>query len=446
MAHTALDDRLEHLVSYSSQLVFIGGSNRGAQNRLLDSFLHQQQSDTEIAYLTATKDKSPGDYRLDISKQLLSSPPTFIQRPLNELLAPLNAHQGRILVAIYAAEQLSLRFIQELWQWVLQSRFAKNTAQISVLLLGSNQWAQATRAALPSQGNHKALLLCADQMSEAPHPPSTELEQFIQQKRAAFAQRKQQQHQCQSSGSVIQKPAFKILVGVILVLCFAASLYGFYPQVTKAQHEQPLPQPTAKAQQLKVEQVKIQQIKVQQIKAPPEPATQVTLDASSTAKDELVTSWPKAVEQLKQKSVAKKRSQTVADKPKAAVVAAPIPATSVEPTTQSAEASQLQANPFKFDEALLLQQQGFALQLAGMHKLETLSAFLRDNQLHDKVWVYQTLRNQQPWYVILHKGTFSSIQQGRQSPVATLIKGAFVKRFEQIKTEIDHGYRPITQG
>ena len=47
-----LHERLEYLVNYSSQLIFVSGDSIAQQQKTLEAFVFQQHDDTEIAYLT----------------------------------------------------------------------------------------------------------------------------------------------------------------------------------------------------------------------------------------------------------------------------------------------------------------------------------------------------------------------------------------------------------
>ena len=94
-----LHDRLEYLVNYSSQLIFVSGESIAQQQKTLEAFVFQQHDDTEIAYLTAQENMEPSDYRRQLCRQLLGQVVGSFVRPLNELLSDLNSHEGPIPVS-----------------------------------------------------------------------------------------------------------------------------------------------------------------------------------------------------------------------------------------------------------------------------------------------------------------------------------------------------------
>ena len=87
-----LHSRLEYLVNYSSQLIFVSGDSISEQQRTLESFVFQQSDNTELAFITAEPDMQVTDYRGTLCKQLLGQVVGSYIRPLNELLAGLNHH------------------------------------------------------------------------------------------------------------------------------------------------------------------------------------------------------------------------------------------------------------------------------------------------------------------------------------------------------------------
>jgi DamX protein len=122
VAISELQHRLEHLVSYSSQLIFVSGDSIAQQQKSLQAFLGQQSENTEIAFVNGETDATKQSYRKQIKEQLLGVGPGLFNRPLNELLAPLNHHAGPVLICICQAEKIPSDLLQELWDLVLQSR------------------------------------------------------------------------------------------------------------------------------------------------------------------------------------------------------------------------------------------------------------------------------------------------------------------------------------
>lgn len=445
MAQTQLNDRLEHLMSYSSELVFLCGTSPTRQSDLLASFLHQQShNQTEVAYITPRLDKDVSDYRREISHQLLPQN-TSVNRPLNEILAPLNQQQGQVLIAIYQAEQLNSAFLQELWQLVLQCRFAKNQLQLSVMLLGSPQWAMQCKRLLPETKNCKPLLISADQYKS--QQGSSDLQRLIEQKRAAFAVRKQQQQKQQQKANVFTNtPGFKIVLAVFLCLLFALITNFFYPQSPHDLSEKL----KSHASPESFSASEMQQISGAEMSQPnsllvTDWATEVGKLAQQTVNAKLSFSL-EVSEQLQRENTPKKKvvssEQIVKGQQGAAEYQQQL---SIE--KQNAVAEQLAVKPqievsqpditFAHDEQQLLDTtEGYVWQLAGMSDLQLLKAYLQRQKWQRDVLIYQTLRAQQPWFVAVYKTPYSTIAKARQAGQPKSAPQAFIKALSQIKKEI----------
>ena len=182
--YSELHERLEYLVNFSSQLIFVSGDTISQQQRSLESFVFRQPDDTEIAFVAAETDLEMSDYRRLLCRQLLGQVVGSFVRPLNELLASLNEHEGPILIAITHAHNVPDALIQELWGLVLQSRFAANKQHLNVLLFGTPEWAERTKQWLPTRNNDTPLLISSQ--SVMAEKPSSDLERMLEQKREAF--------------------------------------------------------------------------------------------------------------------------------------------------------------------------------------------------------------------------------------------------------------------
>ncbi len=222
MAVSELQSRLEHLVSYSSQLIFVSGETVGEQQRSLEAFISHQNEMAEIAFLNAKADCYEQQYRRLISRQLLRDESGLFNRPLNELLAPLNHHEGPVLICICQAELLPPSFLQELWDLVLQSRFANNKQHLNVILFGKSAWAEQAKAWLPAKNRDKPVLLSNESITQ-PKAPDSALDRLIANKRQLFEQRLIERAQPrENSPSTLQAWWFRGL----LILTFLASFSG----------------------------------------------------------------------------------------------------------------------------------------------------------------------------------------------------------------------------
>ena len=90
-----LHERLEHLVNYSSQLIFVSGDTIAQQHRNLESFLAQQDEQSEIAYVQLEAGMEDADLRRNVCSQLVGTSVNTYVRPFNELLHSLNQYDGQ---------------------------------------------------------------------------------------------------------------------------------------------------------------------------------------------------------------------------------------------------------------------------------------------------------------------------------------------------------------
>ncbi len=162
-----LHNRLEHLVNYSSQLIFVSGDTVADQQRILSDFLASQQENTEISFINASADQQASDYRGAICRQLAGHTVGSFVRPLNQLLVDLPANDGPYLVCITAADFLEESFLQELWDWVMHSQQGQENIHLNVILFGKSSWAESSQEWLPSLNSHKPVLLSSQSVNSA---------------------------------------------------------------------------------------------------------------------------------------------------------------------------------------------------------------------------------------------------------------------------------------
>ncbi|OFC69718.1 SPOR domain-containing protein [Alteromonas confluentis] len=226
-----LHERLEYLVNYSSQLIFVSGDSAAQQKKTLESFVFQQHDETEIAYVTADPIMELADYRRQLCRQLLGTLVGSYTRPLNELLAGLNEHVGPILITITQAEYIPDSLLQELWDLVLQSRFAGNKQHLNVLLFGESSWAERAKKWLPAKNTDTPLLISSQ--SVATQQPGSELDKMIENRRKAFHEHVAKRdgydgYMETQSTSLLKKPLFITLMILLLLSIFIAIVYWQY--------------------------------------------------------------------------------------------------------------------------------------------------------------------------------------------------------------------------
>jgi DamX protein len=97
---------------------------------------------------------------------------------------------------------------------------------------------------------------------------------------------------------------------------------------------------------------------------------------------------------------------------------------------------------YEFDELQLLQlaQNEFVLQLSGIQNESVLRSYISDNGLENDIWIYQTQRYGGPWFVVLLKASFTSIEDASiaATSLPTQVQQAapFAKRVSQVQQEI----------
>lgn len=239
MAASEFNNRLDYLISYSSQLVFVCSDKIKQQSQVIEHFLADKSEHTDVALLTANELTPLVIYREKLYRQLVSQDQKAdFNRPLNQLLAPLNGHTGPILINIFQADRLPNKLVKELWELVLQSRFANNKQQLNVLLIGESSWAEQAKLGLGSKSKDKPILL--NSHADFLVPPtdltdeSSDLESLIQDSRQKFAQRiKDRNYQSYASAPFYKKWWVSALLGLVFLTVFVGLLSWQYPEKIK---------------------------------------------------------------------------------------------------------------------------------------------------------------------------------------------------------------------
>ena len=99
------------------------------------------------------------------------------------------------MISVFHAEKLPDKLVKELWDLVLQSRFANNKQHLNVLLMGLSDWAESAKSGLGARSKEQPIVL--NSQIDIQHTETEEfsdLEAFIQDKRKKFAQRIEERH------------------------------------------------------------------------------------------------------------------------------------------------------------------------------------------------------------------------------------------------------------
>ncbi|GGW78839.1 SPOR domain-containing protein [Alteromonas halophila] len=482
-----LHDRLEYLVNYSSQLIFVSGDSIANQQRTLETFVYQQHDDTEIAYLTADAEMDISDYRRQLCRQLLGQVVGSFVRPLNELLSELNTHEGPVMIALTQAQHMPDALLQELWDLVLQSRFAGNKQHLNVLLFGESAWAERAKQWLPSKNTDTPLLISSQSVHT--EPGGSELDRLIARRREEF-QAHLANRASQSSLPTLNRVSsrwFIALMAVILLVVFGALVnwqYGpeirqlFAPIKTPAGQDNSVAPGDAYSELLD---------EASDVTPEGTGENNRTADALAAQPDALVASWPSSASEETQTHTAAEGkaaspqsqqreedlqssvppvSETVEakkdndgavtlaskDAPRdlntvseSEAVTPPVPETVVEnPATPSQPVNETSRTSRASEPEMLLdkvQAEDFFIQMAGLSDRALLAQFIRDNQLTELTHVYRTYRYGGDWFVVLFHQPFGNAQQARaamrQLPDYQGRDKAFVKAGTQILEELN---------
>lgn len=471
-----LHERLEHLVNYSSQLIFVSGDTIAQQHRNLESFLAQQDEHAEIAYLQLEEDMDDSDLRRNVCRQLVDTSVNTFVRPFNELLHSLNQYDGPVLICITQAQLMSDAILHELWDLVLQSRFANNKAHLNVILFAETLWAETAQQYLPARNSSQPILLANESFSSLDDKQGSELERLIAAKRAAFSERMS----TRANGlhlpvTVLRSPWFISSMVIMFCMLFISLVAMQYPEqvqrFTQIFKSIDAPDVTAEPEPVVNTVQDLQALaEVSGVNTQVLTETIAIIPSSQNVEDSvdnsplldnvpgLVMSWSESQTQLqaaKQNLASETAERPVA--PSTPKVTVPdVAPTKITPpevkikTQQSAALSQaIQANPsvaietqIMIDASMIfsISDTHFAIQLAGMSSAETLNNFITANALEEQSWLYETQRYGGSWYVVLLNNDYSSIQEARRAvnslPPEVQALAPFIKSISAIKNEI----------
>ncbi|MDE1515002.1 AAA family ATPase [Vibrio sp. dsl-7] len=112
----------------------------------------------------------------------------------------------------------------------------------------------------------------------------------------------------------------------------------------------------------------------------------------------------------------------------------------LQPSVASVSAPPAVSFSFARDELKAMSARSYTLQLAAMNSLPDVQAFIERYQLHNKVYVYPTLRNEVEWFIVT-QGNYPTIQMARdaveQLPAALQALGPWAKSLSQVQREIE---------
>ena len=475
-----LHERLEYLVNYSSQLIFVSGDSIAQQQKTLEAFVFQQHDDTEIAYLTAQETMDVSDYRRQLCRQLLGQVVGSFVRPLNELLVDLNNHEGPILVAITQSHHLPDSFLQELWDLVLQSRFAGNKQHLNVLLFADSQWAERAKQWLPAKNTETPLIISSQSVIDEQPNFASDLDKMIATRREAFQAHLENRQQ--QSALTFSNPLKSRWLYVLLLCVFVSTFSGlvywqygddiaslFAPIDNADGANANLVAPGSAYDQIAAETMGNEAgvnaegsliggaatIKgaddINNNFASSDDTVNASVntqsnEAAQNQPEALITSWQNAISKdtgdlskkgsaLPQDKRAASGTSENANGANTANLAEPKPSLNTD-----ASASGPELGVTSSTEAPFIAPNEYALQMLAMKNEQVLNDFIEENNLAQQTRVYKTRRYSGDWYVVLYAQTFSSATQAQQAKQALPDYpgngSAFVKNGQQILQEI----------
>ena len=475
-----LHERLEYLVNYSSQLIFVSGDSIAQQQKTLEAFVFQQHDDTEIAYLTAQETMDVSDYRRQLCRQLLGQVVGSFVRPLNELLVDLNNHEGPILVAITQSHHLPDSFLQELWDLVLQSRFAGNKQHLNVLLFADSQWAERAKQWLPAKNTETPLIISSQSVIDEQPNFASDLDEMIATRREAFQAHLENRQQ--QSALTFSNPLKSRWLYVLLLCVFVSTFSGlvywqygddiaslFAPIDNADGANANLVAPGSAYDQIAAETMGNEAgvnaegsliggaatIKgaddINNNFASSDDTVNASVntqsnEAAQNQPEALITSWQNAISKdtgdlskkgsaLPQDKRAASGTSENANGANTANLAEPKPSLNTD-----ASASGPELGVTSSTEAPFIAPNEYALQMLAMKNEQVLNDFIEENNLAQQTRVYKTRRYSGDWYVVIYAQTFSSATQAQQAKQALPDYpgngSAFVKNGQQILQEI----------
>jgi DamX protein len=226
-----LQERLEHLVNYSSQLIFVSGDSIAQQQRTLEGFLSIQKENTEISYFTSEITMESPDFRRIICRQFLGQKVGSFVRPLKELLKDLHEQPGPFLLCIKQAQTLPNGFLQELWDWVTESKAQSANHHVNVILFGETAWAEKAKKWLPKRNSSRPILLSTQSVDSTKFDVNA-LEMLMAEERLTFSFDLFKRNEF--APPVVTQNWFIVGVLILLLFVFVGLMSWQYPEHIKS--------------------------------------------------------------------------------------------------------------------------------------------------------------------------------------------------------------------
>jgi DamX protein len=492
-----LQERLKHLINYSSQLIFVSGDTIAQQQRSLEDFLSIQQENTEISYFTAEMTMESPDLRRTICRQLLGVKLGSFNRPLKQLLKNLHQQPGPFLLCIKQAQMLPNDFLQELWEWVCESKKLSESHHVNVILFGETEWAEKAKKWLPKKNKNRPVLLSSQSVSSVIDDDASQSSSSVHMGKDAHfdidaleillsdPSLNRKSPLDENSPPLVSQKWFISCVLCLLLVVFVGLMTWQYPEQVKhflttgqLEPKESIVKDELAALNRALDEAASQARQDDSLVSPTEEAAALPVEPSAEPPEELVTSW-KDAKQASEGNIEELRSEIAAENVEVEATieeqsgdfAVPdiisveqLDAKLGESLLQQQSSAGLDAretasstaedsvnegadiNPpslsFTFDEAeiLAIKEPAVMLQLSGIQNRRVLDEFITDNQLEQQVWVYETTRYGGSWHVVLLNRSFDDVESARDAlnslPENIQAMQPFAKDLRQIKSEI----------
>ncbi|MGF1697464.1 AAA family ATPase [Vibrio lamellibrachiae] len=484
-SQTELLERLQLLTNFGSNLVTVGGEVGAGKSWLAQRYLEAWAQDKNQSLLMCHPNQDDAQRRSTILNQVISNPLFSPQDSLVDSLKQiLDGEPCDLVIVVDDAHQLTESLISELWMLVLEAQGNPHWS-INVVLFAKSNSIEGLLTRLSYGQDHKPIELEVDSLS------SEEADRFFEflviryvdddlEKRVRQVYKKVSplpgaimalgDHKVEKRiiiRSIVGSPT-KIAALVILLLLIIGG--GYYWMMGQ-------PSPDEKAQQItdNLEQTVIPTLPTVASSAESSQATGMDgqesemLDPSYQGADDDSMSLPQdVIDETASVGSADDNHQRVVitsdvvdalldDKPvdtssidnaiadakqQASDVVEPEAAIEVEAAVEEQQAPTDKPITFSFAREALqaFSPRSYTLQLAAMNSLSEVQEFIEKYDLHHKVRVYPTTRNEIEWYIVTYEN-YPTIQIARDA-VETLPKalselGPWAKSMSQVHREIE---------
>jgi DamX protein len=488
--------RLDHLISYSSQLIFINtGLQASGQPQTTDKLLAQQSENADVAIINVSPAMQADDFRQKLGQQLLGGQNHHGRQPIQKLLSPLSQFTESVLICILHAQNLPEVVFQECWQLILLHNKKLSEQNINIVLFADDNWTEAAKKRLAVDDTNRPVVLHMNNVEGVAQ--DSELEQLISQKRQAFAQRLQMRETSPElvATSLVHKPWFWALMGLFFVSIFAMLLLIQYPQFpakimalvddsdSLSINLQSKNESTSASPALIEANIPAQ---------PPEdsdgkdhPGSALSAPSASTG-EVLVSSWQSEMARIDHAEAVRQQvdvaddpdhlgkqatselfpvGPTLTELPAGTKATAPDNQTRVQvdvlpkpyaqqvfpniskidrtigPTVPDNKSTINFSGPYRYNEQTLLAlAPGYVLQIIALGSPQAMENYVQTNQLTSRVWIYKTRRDDNDWYVLLNNNDYPSLSAALQAagslPKSMRQTMPFPKSVDKVQQEI----------